>query len=180
MTDQLPGPDSAGFEQGFDVPGEDMSGVQSFGSNPPNDQLPFNTANEVGWLYGADMSGMASSDPIPQANQMGAASDSNMGAGGEVASSAGFHVIDSFDAMYGAPPGRQDANGPDMPGMPGVDVGVISNQGYPSAGAPGIDSMQGLDLAGGPPSIFGTPMEQDRADTGERGNTEYPSAPDQD
>lgn len=165
MTNQLPAPDNDEFSGGpsFDVPGSDMSGVQSFGTNPPNNQLPYNTKDEDGWLFGADMSQMAPMEPekIPVGSNFGDMSDDGSFTMGDISRSAGFHIIDSFDQMFGSIPGRQQQPTSTHPGPAMHDLleGSISNQGYPNAGAGagGIDSMQGLDM-GWIPAPFG---EQD-------------------
>lgn len=115
MSNQLPGPDNSSYESGFNPIGEDMSGLAS-GSAPANHgvELPgsFN-----GYQGGIDMNGLASHDPIPQANNMGAVgSDGVAASDGDLASSAGFHMVTSFDQMFGsgytgttpAPQGEQD------------------------------------------------------------------------
>src|SRR5258708_1832863 len=149
MTNQLPAPDNISDELGYDAPGSDMSGVQPPPTDPATNQLPYAQPAEVGWLYGEDMTELASSDPIPVANDFGAPSDMGSLNRSDVASSAGFHVVDSFYDMYGNTPGRQQASGslPPGPSMQGLETGAVSNQGYPNAGASGgIDSMQGLDM----------------------------------
>lgn len=116
MTNQLPAPDNISDELGYDAPGSDMSGVQPPPTDPATNQLPYAQSAEVGWLYGEDMTELASSDPIPVANDFGAPSDMGSLNRSDVASSAGFHVVDSFDDMYGNTPGRQQASGSLPPG----------------------------------------------------------------
>lgn len=117
---QLDAPMQSGFEQGFNPTGEDMSGLEQRGTDPTGVQLPYgNSASEAGWNSGEDMSGMASLDGFPDFRSMGAESDMSMGNGpqgaNEIASSAGFHMVTSFDQMFGgysgttpAPQGEQD------------------------------------------------------------------------
>src|SRR5216683_89667 len=157
MGVQLPGPDDASVEAGFDATGEDMHWQAPIGTDPEGVRMPFGaTHEEAGWLDGSDMREMASVDPVPAGMNMGVLEGPGIDTNAE-ASSAGFHMIDSFEEMYAPVPqlngGEQSGTslGPSMAGLP---VGAIPNQGYPAApngvDTQGIDSMQGLGFYGGP------------------------------
>src|SRR5216684_3755436 len=117
--------------------------------------MPFGAAREEsGWLSGEDMRGLASMDPAPQGPGIGVFTGDGI-IDNDLSSSAGFHMIGSFEEMYAAVPGLSGGEqsgslqGPSMVGLP---VGSVPNQGYPMGGSGqgGIDSMQGLGFYGGP------------------------------
>jgi len=166
---QMPGPMEGSYESGFDATGEDMNWLAPTGEFPIGVQLPGDPAAEQGWLFGEDMAGMASEDQIPQGMDMGIESGMDM-ATDEFASSAEHTIVRTFEEMYGPQPGMQEEHGT-LPGMAMRDlpVGSIPNQGYPNGSADhirGIDSMRGLDLAGGHAPLG----EQDTNSTGPVGD----------
>lgn len=155
MGVQLPGPDSTSFEEGFDATSVDMSSLAS--------PAPLHVGVEMpGVSMGVDvadiMQDMASQDPTPQGPGIGVESGDGIN-DNDQSSSAGYHRVDSFDAMFGTVPGRNAPDSSSAPGqaMQGLMGASLPNQGYPNAGDGygGIDSMLGLDFAGGPAPIAG-------------------------
>ncbi len=156
MGVQLPGPDDASVEAGFDATGEDMHWQAPRGNDIPGVHMGHGSAeSEAGWLDGSDMRGLTSPEPIPSGNNMGSFSDAGSNTG-DLSASAGFHRIDSFEGMYsdqgGIPMGGNPSAMGEGPSMAGLPVGAVSNQGYPNGGSQqgGIDSMEGLEFYGGP------------------------------
>jgi hypothetical protein len=117
MSNQLPGPDSSHYEQGFDPTGADMNGLQAPPTFPVGVELP---GNAIGYKDGVDLSGLAQIDAFPQGNTMGSLGEDGVGDFGpgrdfDLAVSAGYQLITSFEQMYGgisgsepAPYGEQD------------------------------------------------------------------------
>lgn len=174
MGVQMPGPDNTGYnEPGFDAIGQDMSSLAPQGTPSMGVALPGDPNAEAGWLFGADMSGMAQTDPVPTEMNMGVLSDDGDFVG-DVAISGQPTVITNFDQMYAPLPGETHVSGT-LPGpaMQGLPIGTIPNQGYPNAGSGqqpgGIDSMQGLIFSGGPVPLG----EQERDTTGPVGNNAW-------
>lgn len=101
MSDQLPGPSDSSYETGFDPIGADMRGLAATSApDAPGVEMP---GTFPGYQGGIDMSGLASTDPIPQANSMGAVGSDGVAArDGDIASSAGFHLVTSFQDMFGS------------------------------------------------------------------------------
>lgn len=117
MSNQLLGPDDSSVEAGFDPIGADMSGLAS--TSAPASQGITMPGGFPGYQGGINMSGMASSDSIPQANNMGVAGNDGLpDRDGDLASSAGYHLVTSFAEMFGsgytgttpAPQGEQDSD----------------------------------------------------------------------
>jgi hypothetical protein len=137
MSNQMPGPGDNTFESGFNPVGEDMSGLASPAAYPVGVALP---GDANGFDSGEDMRGMASSDPIPQANDFGSAGNDGIpDQDGDLASSAGFHIIGSL--------------GQGMGNVTSVFSSLENNSGEhgSSDGGPvhGFDSMRGIALGPG-------------------------------
>lgn len=112
----MPGPMGGGYEDGFNATGQDFSNMAAPGGNSAGMDMPHgNAESEAGWLDGQDYRGLASTDPIPQGNDMGTFSDNGSVTDADQASSAGFHFIYSFEDMFGSSPVS-------VPGIPNPDT----------------------------------------------------------
>lgn len=151
MSDQFLGPNSGSFEAGFDPIGQDMRDLAAPYAYPVGVALP---GDATGYNSGVDMSGMASADEIPQANDMGSEMEDGVpDHDGDLASSAGYRIV-----------GRMGSE------TSGVELGDItsvfnslengSGQHGSADGGPvrGFDSMRGLVLGDSGPAPRG---EQD-------------------
>lgn len=114
MAMQLPMPeDIVPFD--FNL-GEDMAGVDGMAPASHGVELP---GTAEGYRDGADMTGLASSDPIPQGMDMGIESGMDM-ATDEFASSAEHTIVTSFEQMFHDGPHPANTQGIDsMSGLHG-------------------------------------------------------------
>lgn len=152
---QMDAPMSSGFEVGFDVPGMDMSGLASRAPYPVGVDLP---GVPMGVTTADVMAGMAEPEQFHDGNDIVGVLSDDASFVGDVAASAGLHLVTTFDEMFGSVPGREFASMADPEdgqASRGLLHGSVSNQGYPNGGpgVGGIDSMQGLDFAGIPAPI---------------------------
>lgn len=152
MSDQLLGPSDSSFESGFNPTGQDLSGLASPAAYPVGVALP---GDATGYNAGFDMSGMASQDAIPQANDFGAAGNDGVpDQDGDLASSAGFHIVGSLGSN------TSGVNASDISSVFSNQEGGSGEHGS-TAGGPvqGFNSMRGIVLgAGSGPAPLG---EQD-------------------
>lgn len=163
-SDRMPGPADKRYESGWDFndDGFDMSGVQSAAtpSVGQGNQLPGDQRWELGWDFGRQMDGMASPlDTIPRANVMGVFSDGGNLLDGDVAQSAGYHIVG------GSIPSNTDAvlTSQIVPAFNALEQDAGAKQG----GGPimGTDSMAGIILGPGSGPL-GIPGEQSTANAG--------------
>lgn len=160
---RMPGPMSAGYEDGwnFNDDGMDMSGVNTYYGYIQGVQLPAGP-DEAGWNYGQNYSDLEQAQTIPPTNQefgvlqgMLAGYDGDDSIGGRVIGNAGSNTsgVQASDIMsvFGAvsTDGGQGATSPSGPVM-------------------GHDSMSGIVL--GPGSGPYTGGEQNSFSTGDLGD----------
>lgn len=116
---QLDAPMRDGFEAGFNATGEDMSGLAPRAPFPVGLELP---GEPIGVDQAGIMVGMSPVDGFPTFTAFGVEDGNESSVPGEadVAGSAGFHLVTSFDQMFGgysgttpAPLGEQDTNSTD-------------------------------------------------------------------
>src|SRR5579885_2787120 len=118
-SDALPGPMSGDAEAGwnFNHIGVDYDGIQPAPSQDGPNYLPHG-ADET-YETGEDRRGLASVDGFPRGGGIGVASNDGLpDHDGDLASSAGYRVVRSFEDMYGrqpisperAPYGEQDTD----------------------------------------------------------------------
>ena len=167
MSDQLLGPSDSSFETGFNPIGEDMRDLAAPYAYPVGVALP---GDATGYNSGVDMTGMASQDGIPQANQMGAAyGDGIPDQDGDLASSAGYRIIGSMGT---------DTSGVELSDITGVFNALENGSGQhgSSDGGPvrGYDSMRGLVLGDSGPAPRGE-QDSDRSGPGVPGNGQSPA-----
>jgi hypothetical protein len=106
---QMPGPQGSGYEDGFNAIGQDFRDLAPRGGNSAGMDLPHgNAESEAGWKDGQDYSGLASQDFVDTTVGQGVFSD-DAAMVGDVASSAGFRIIDSFEGLWGNSGGSQAA-----------------------------------------------------------------------